>query len=78
MPAVLTECLFIDVAADAGRFKRPEVIEAIIQGHVSGLAKYLGLKRKEGAAVANKAPDWKAIDTVDIGMLGTILGRLIK
>ncbi|WP_110933248.1 N-acetylmuramoyl-L-alanine amidase family protein [Paenibacillus bouchesdurhonensis] len=60
MPAVLTENLFIDVASDAARLKRPEVIEAIIQGHVSGIAKYLGLKRKEGAAVADKkAPDWK-------------------
>lgn len=96
MPAVLTENLFIDVAADAARLKRAEVIEATIQGHVSGIAKYLGLKRKEGAAVANKAPewkekgrewliknagispDWKATDPVDVGTLGTILGRLIK
>ncbi|WP_019636109.1 N-acetylmuramoyl-L-alanine amidase [Paenibacillus fonticola] len=58
MPAVLTENLFIDVAADAAKLKRPEVIEAIIQGHVSGIAKYLGLKRREGAAVA-KVPEWK-------------------
>lgn len=58
MPAVLTENLFIDVASDAGRLKRSEVIDAIIQGHVSGIAKYLGLKRREGATVA-KAPDWK-------------------
>lgn len=60
MPAVLTENLFIDVATDAARLKRPEVIEAIIQGHVSGIAKYLGLKRKETAPVGdNKAPAWK-------------------
>lgn len=96
MPAVLTENLFIDVAADAARLKRPEVVAAIIQGHVYGIAKYLGLKRKEGAAAADKAPewkekgkdwlvknanvseDWKATDPVDIGTLGTILGRLIK
>ncbi|GIP57927.1 N-acetylmuramoyl-L-alanine amidase family protein [Paenibacillus woosongensis] len=97
MPAVLTENLFIDVASDAARLKRPEVIEAIVSGHVSGIAKYLGLKRKEGAAVAdNKAPawkeqgrdwliknagispDWKATDLVDVGTLGTILGRLTK
>ncbi|WP_110933798.1 N-acetylmuramoyl-L-alanine amidase family protein [Paenibacillus bouchesdurhonensis] len=64
MPAVLTENLFIDVAADANKLKRPEVIEAIIQGHVSGIAKYLGLKRKEGAALADdkkttQVPAWK-------------------
>ncbi|WP_110930686.1 N-acetylmuramoyl-L-alanine amidase [Paenibacillus bouchesdurhonensis] len=60
MPAVLTENLFIDVAADAAKLKRVDVIEAIIQGHVSGIAKYLGLKRREGATMADKkAPEWK-------------------
>ncbi|WP_078499623.1 N-acetylmuramoyl-L-alanine amidase family protein [Paenibacillus selenitireducens] len=44
MPAVLTENLFIDVLADANRLKRNDVIEAIIAGHVAGVAKYLGLK----------------------------------
>ncbi|WP_055108946.1 N-acetylmuramoyl-L-alanine amidase family protein [Paenibacillus ihumii] len=95
MPAVLTENLFIDVASDAARLKRPEVIDAIIQGHVSGIAKYLGLKRREGLVVikapewkekgrewliknAEISPEWKATDPVDIGTLGTILGRLIK
>ncbi|MFW5437127.1 N-acetylmuramoyl-L-alanine amidase [Paenibacillus apiarius] len=47
MPAVLTENLFVDVAADAARLKRPEVIEAIISGHVEGVAKFLGLKPKQ-------------------------------
>ncbi|WII39502.1 N-acetylmuramoyl-L-alanine amidase [Paenibacillus thiaminolyticus] len=47
MPAVLTENLFVDVAADAARLKRPEVIEAIISGHVEGVAKYLKLQRKK-------------------------------
>lgn len=95
MPAVLTENLFIDVVSDADRLKRPDVIKAIIQGHVSGIAKYLGLKKKEAAAVAkapewkekgrewliknaNISPDWKATDPVDIGTLGTILGRVLK
>ncbi|MUG44932.1 N-acetylmuramoyl-L-alanine amidase family protein [Paenibacillus woosongensis] len=98
MPAVLTENLFIDVAADSARLKRTEVIDAIIAGHVSGIAKYLGLKRKESAPVtdgskapawkekgrewliknAEISPDWKATDPVDVGTLGTILGRLIK
>ncbi|MFW5438729.1 N-acetylmuramoyl-L-alanine amidase, partial [Paenibacillus apiarius] len=47
MPAVLTENLFVDVAADAARLKQPEVIEAIIVGHVVGVAKYFGLKPKQ-------------------------------
>ncbi|EJW16887.1 N-acetylmuramoyl-L-alanine amidase [Paenibacillus alvei] len=47
MPAVLTENLFVDVAADAARLKRPEVIEAIISGHVAGVARYLKLQPKK-------------------------------
>lgn len=47
MPAVLTECLFIDVAADATRLKRADVIEAFVSGHIAGSAKYLGLKPKQ-------------------------------
>lgn len=98
MPAVLTENLFIDVESNAAKLKRPEVIEAIIQGHVSGIAKYLGLKKKEGVALADNSkapewkekgrewliknagisPDWKATDSVDVGTLGTILGRLVN
>lgn len=47
MPAVLTENLFVDVASDAAMLKRPEVIEAIISGHVSGVAKFLKLQPKK-------------------------------
>lgn len=54
MPAVLTENLFIDVLADANRLKRNEVINAIIDGHVSGLAKHLGLQPKPAAKPANQ------------------------
>lgn len=46
MPAVLTENLFIDVAADADRLKQVNVIDAIIDGHVQGIATYLGLQSK--------------------------------
>lgn len=48
MPAVLTENLFIDVATDATKLKQQEVIDALISGHVVGIAKYLGLKKKGG------------------------------
>lgn len=46
MPAVLTENLFIDVAKDAALLKQPEVITVIAQGHVTGVAQFLGLKPK--------------------------------
>lgn len=49
MPAVLTENLFVDVAADAAKLKRQDVIDALIAGHVIGIAKYLGLQKKEAA-----------------------------
>jgi N-acetylmuramoyl-L-alanine amidase len=51
MPAVLTENLFLDVATDAAKLKKDVVIQAIIDGHVVGIAKYLGLKKKEAASV---------------------------
>lgn len=47
MPAVLTENLFLDVATDAAKLKKDVVIQAIIDGHVIGIAKYLGLMKKE-------------------------------
>ncbi|MNM10417.1 Sporulation-specific N-acetylmuramoyl-L-alanine amidase [compost metagenome] len=53
MPAVLTENLFIDVKSDADKLKQAKVIEAIVSGHVSGIAKYLGLKKKEAATKAD-------------------------
>lgn len=46
MPAVLTENLFVDVVSDAALLKRSDVITAIADAHASGIAKYLGLKRK--------------------------------
>ncbi|MGX1832383.1 N-acetylmuramoyl-L-alanine amidase [Paenibacillus taichungensis] len=46
MPAVLTENLFIDVVSDADRLKQTTVINAIIDGHVQGIAAYLGLVEK--------------------------------
>lgn len=49
MPAVLTENLFIDVAADTAKLKRQDVMDSIVLGHVNGIAKYLGLQKKEGA-----------------------------
>lgn len=60
MPAVLTENLFIDVSTDAAKLKRQEVIDALIDGHVKGIAKFLGLNRKEGTPTVNDKVNVKA------------------
>lgn len=44
----------IDVASDASKLKRKEIIDALIAGHVDGIGKYLGLKKKEGMSVSNR------------------------
>ncbi|MGN7167970.1 N-acetylmuramoyl-L-alanine amidase [Paenibacillus cellulositrophicus] len=67
MPAVLTENLFIDVASDAVKLKRQEVINALIDGHVAGIAKHLELVRMEEKPVTqerdiNQLSPWAAKD----------------
>lgn len=57
MPAVLTENLFVDVGADAERLKRTAVSNAIIEGHVQGIAIYLGLTKKTKEAEPVKLRD---------------------
>ncbi|MDY7224670.1 N-acetylmuramoyl-L-alanine amidase [Halalkalibacterium halodurans] len=50
MPAILTENLFIDNGNDAKLLKDPVFLQQIARGHVEGIAKAFGLKRKSGAA----------------------------
>lgn len=57
MPAVLTESLFIDTASDAKLLKDDNFIKAVIQGHVNGFVKVLGLTKKATAVKpVDKAP----------------------
>ncbi|QCT02740.1 cell wall hydrolase/autolysin [Paenibacillus algicola] len=63
MPAVLTENLFVDVSNDAGLLKRQEVLDALIQGHVTGIANHLGLKKKEEAAVSKNERDINVVSS---------------
>lgn len=90
MPAVLTENLFIDVTTDAAKLKRQEVIDALIAGHVAGIAKYLGLKKKGSVATVSdkvnvvvdgkKIKDGKLIDNVTyvpLRAVGEALGAKI-
>lgn len=46
MPAVLTENLFIDVKNDADKLKQKDIIKLLVNGHAAGIAKYLGLRKK--------------------------------
>lgn len=69
MPAVLTENLFIDVATDAAKLKRQEVINSIVNGHVEGIAKFLGLKKKEAGSKMDKANVIAYGKKVDDGLL---------
>jgi N-acetylmuramoyl-L-alanine amidase len=47
MSAVLTENLFISNPSDAALLAKAEFLDKIAQGHVIGLEKFLGLKKKE-------------------------------
>ncbi|NNV06720.1 N-acetylmuramoyl-L-alanine amidase [Geobacillus sp. MMMUD3] len=46
MPALLTENLFVDNKDDAAKLKDAKFIEAVVRGHVEGIAKAFGLKKK--------------------------------
>ncbi|MBS2772659.1 N-acetylmuramoyl-L-alanine amidase [Anoxybacillus rupiensis] len=46
MPALLTENLFIDNANDAAKLKSEPFLLQVAHGHVEGIAKAFGLKRK--------------------------------
>lgn len=51
MPALLTENGFIDNAGDAAKLKQTSYIERIAEGHVNGIVKAFGLKKKGGSKV---------------------------
>ncbi|MDQ0270712.1 N-acetylmuramoyl-L-alanine amidase [Cytobacillus purgationiresistens] len=55
MPALLTENLFIDTAADAAKLKDAAFIEKVARGHAVGIAKAFNLSKKQ-AAVSKPAP----------------------
>jgi len=46
MPAILTENLFIDHASDAAKLKSEQFLLQVAHGHVQGIAKAFGLKKK--------------------------------
>jgi N-acetylmuramoyl-L-alanine amidase len=51
MPAILTENLFIDNTNDAAKLKSEQFLLQVAYGHVNGLVKAFGLKKKGGVTV---------------------------
>ncbi|SDC49420.1 N-acetylmuramoyl-L-alanine amidase [Terribacillus halophilus] len=89
MPAVLTENGFIDNSADAAKMKSNSWIQDVARGHVNGLERALGLRKKSGSGstflirvkVASlyyyDAPDWNArAGTVSQGEVFTVVETL--
>jgi N-acetylmuramoyl-L-alanine amidase len=66
MPAILTENLFIDNAADNQLLKQEAFIDKVAQGHVDGFSKAFGLKKKPEPKVEAK-PASKTIYRVQVG-----------
>lgn len=62
MPAILTENGFIDNDRDAAKLRQSSFIERIARGHVNGLVRIFGLKRKTPPIAERKLtgmiPNW--------------------
>ncbi|SFA56103.1 N-acetylmuramoyl-L-alanine amidase [Parageobacillus thermantarcticus] len=54
MPAILTENLFIDNPRDAAKLKSDQFLQQIAYGHVQGIVKAFGLKKKGGQTTVQK------------------------
>lgn len=52
MPAVLTECGFINNKSDSNKMKQDSWKDATARGHAEGIAEFLGLKKKAAAQPA--------------------------
>jgi N-acetylmuramoyl-L-alanine amidase len=59
MPAILTENLFIDNKTDAAKLKSEQFLLQIAHGHVQGIVKAFGLKKKTKQQPQPKASDRK-------------------
>ena len=70
MPAILTENLFIDNSSDAAKLKSDSFLSQIAFGHVQGLVKAFGLKKKAAAKPAPAKPaasNQKEVYRVQVG-----------
>jgi N-acetylmuramoyl-L-alanine amidase len=62
MPALLTENLFIDNANDAAKLKSEQFLQQIAYGHVQGIVKAFGLKKKAQQKSTPSQPQQKVSD----------------
>jgi N-acetylmuramoyl-L-alanine amidase len=62
MPAILTENLFIDNANDADKLKSDQFLQQIAYGHVQGIVKAFGLKKKAQPKPTPSQPQQKSSD----------------
>jgi N-acetylmuramoyl-L-alanine amidase len=62
MPAILTENLFIDNANDAAKLKSDQFLQQIAYGHVQGIVKAFGLKKKAQQKSTPSQPQQKVSD----------------
>lgn len=67
MPALLTENLFIDNASDAAKLKSEQFLLQVAHGHVQGIVKAFGLKKKAKQQPKEKASD-KKLYRVQVGV----------
>ncbi|GAA0379062.1 N-acetylmuramoyl-L-alanine amidase family protein [Bacillus horti] len=67
MPAILTECLFIDHPLDSTKLKSSSYLQQIARGHANGIVKAFGLKKKaaNGAGAANSGNDPKLVSAIE-------------
>ena len=63
MPAMLTECLFIDTKEDAAKLSQPAFIDKLAVGHAEGLAKAFKLK----ARATKEKPSTGTLYKVQVG-----------
>ncbi|MEK4181718.1 N-acetylmuramoyl-L-alanine amidase [Aeribacillus sp. FSL K6-1121] len=70
MPAILTENLFIDNSSDAAKLKSDSFLSQIAFGHVQGLVKAFGLKKKAASKSSPAKPavsNQKEVYRVQVG-----------
>ncbi|WP_080843887.1 N-acetylmuramoyl-L-alanine amidase [Cytobacillus gottheilii] len=78
MPAILTENLFIDRAADANLLKNNTFLDAVARGHVNGLVRAFGLTRKQSASAPVKGAEDMGLEAgrlaakPEVGNLGVL------
>lgn len=67
MPAILTECGFIDNKSNANKLKQSSFIDKIAQGHVNALVKIFGLKKKKKADPKTSSSNKGKLYKVQVG-----------